>query len=195
MLMSPQSIFNQLLSSIVLSDQPSNVTLKASWFKTPLGPMIAVADNQSLHLLEFFDRRKLSWIINRLQMKMLIMPGRTNPIDQVEHELGLYFKGTLNAFQTPLALGGTPFQKQVWNALQQIPFGHTHSYQRVAEKIGNPSAFRAVAQANGANQCAIIVPCHRVINKNNALGGYGAGLVRKEWLIRHEKSCLFFLNR
>ncbi|EHL2507275.1 methylated-DNA--[protein]-cysteine S-methyltransferase, partial [Listeria monocytogenes] len=74
-----------------------------------------------------------------------------------------------------------------WNELRRIPVGETISYKSLAEKLGRPTASRAVARANGANQLSLIVPCHRVINTNGALGGYGGGLARKEWLIKHEK--------
>ena len=87
----------------------------------------------------------------------------------------------------PTAWLGTPFQHTVWHALQTIPSGETRSYADIAKAIGQPSAYRAVARANGANQLALIVPCHRVINHNGGLGGYGGGLPRKGWLLEHER--------
>ena len=83
---------------------------------------------------------------------------------------------------------GSPFQQQVWLALQTIPHGQTCSYQELAVQIGRPSSCRAVANANGANQIAIVIPCHRVINTGGALGGYGGGVSRKQWLLSHEKN-------
>lgn len=164
--------------------------LKASWIDTPLGSMLAIADEQALYLLEFVDRRGLEKEIERMRQKTRysIIPGKTPPIEQIEAELKRYFSGQLQQFNTPLFLIGTPFQKRVWEELQKIPHGQTRSYVDIAKAIGKPSAFRAVALANGANQLAIIIPCHRVINSNEALGGYGGGIKRKEWLLKHERT-------
>lgn len=163
--------------------------LKAAWLDTPLGPMLAIADEEALYLLEFVDRRGLEREIERLRKKTrsAIIPGYTKPISSIEKELNLYFKGELSAFKTTLHLLGSPFQKHVWDELVKIPPGETRSYSELAKAIGRPTAFRAVAQANGANQLAIVIPCHRVINSNGELGGYGGGVTRKEWLLNHEK--------
>jgi len=163
--------------------------LKASWLDTKLGPMIAIADEDVLYLLEFVDRRGLEREVERLRQrtKSAIIPGTTPPIHSIENELSQYFDGELREFKTPLHFLGSPFQKRVWEELQKIPFGETRSYADIAAAIGKPTAFRAVANANGANQFAIIVPCHRVINTNGELGGYGGGIARKKWLINHEK--------
>jgi AraC family transcriptional regulator of adaptative response/methylated-DNA-[protein]-cysteine methyltransferase len=122
----------------------------------------------------------------RQQSAATIIPGYTNPINSIEQELVLYFNGELEKFKTPIVLWGTPFQKRVWQELIQIPFGETRSYAEIAQAIGQPSAYRAVANANGANKLCIIVPCHRVINTGGGLGGYGAGVSRKEYLLKHE---------
>lgn len=164
--------------------------LFASWIDTPLGSMIAIADEEALYLLEFVERRALENEIKRLRKKThsAIVPGFTEPIRSIQQELNAYFEGTLEQFQTPLQLLGSPFQQSVWKALMQIPYGETIGYAELAVSLGKPSAYRAVANANGANQLAIVIPCHRVINSNGELGGYGGGLTRKEWLINHEKS-------
>ncbi len=164
--------------------------LRASWIDTRLGPMIAIADDEALYLLEFVDRRGLEREIEKLRTrtKSAIIPGCTPPISQIERELADYFAGQLRAFRTPVACVGTDFQQLVWNALQQIPSGETRSYSQIAACIGNPSAVRAVARANGANQLAIVIPCHRVIGANGDLTGYAGGLTRKKWLINHEKA-------
>jgi len=156
---------------------------------TQLGPMLAIADEKALYLLEFVDRRGLEREIERLRYKTrsAIIPGRTDPIRSIEQELGQYFKGERMLFQTPIATLGSLFQKRVWEELQKISPGKTRSYADIANAIDNPSAFRAVAQANGANQLAIIIPCHRVINANGELGGYAGGVERKKWLLNHEK--------
>ena len=82
---------------------------------------------------------------------------------------------------------GSPFTSRVWDALVEIPCGETRSYGQIAERIGQPSAVRAVARANGANQVAILVPCHRVIGADGTLVGYGGKLWRKKWLLDHEQ--------
>jgi AraC family transcriptional regulator of adaptative response/methylated-DNA-[protein]-cysteine methyltransferase len=163
--------------------------LKASWLDTPLGPMLAIADEKGLYLLEFVDRRGLEREIERLRIKTksAIIPGGTQPIISVERELKAYFEGTLKIFKTPVHLLGSSFQKLVWNALMEIPYGQTRSYTDQAIAIGKPSACRAVANAHGANQLALVIPCHRIITSNGDLGGYGGGIIRKKWLINHEK--------
>jgi len=162
--------------------------LKAAWLDSPLGPMLAIANEEALYLLEFVDRRGLEREIERLRRKTksAIIPGHTPAINSIEKELDLYFKGQLKEFKTSICLLGSPFQKHVWAELVKIPPGETRSYSEIANAIKRPTAFRAVARANGANQLAIIIPCHRVINSNGELGGYGGGLTRKEWLIKHE---------
>lgn len=105
----------------------------------------------------------------------------------IESELAHYFDGVNMIFKTHVHLIGSPFQKRVWEELRKIPPGKTRSYLQIAQLLKKPTACRAVAQANGANQLAIIVPCHRVINTNGELGGYGGGVARKRWLLEHEK--------
>ena len=163
--------------------------LKASWIDTPLGSMLAVGDDKALYLLEFVDRRGLEKEIERLRKKtkLPIVPGKPNSIEQIESELEGYFSGKIQEFKTPLFLLGSPFQKRVWEELKKIPRGETRSYAEIAKAIGKPSAFRAVALANGANQFAVVIPCHRVINSNGDMGGYGGGIKRKEWLLKHER--------
>lgn len=163
--------------------------LKSAWLDTPLGTMVAIANDDALFLLEFIDRRGLERKVERLSLrtKAAIIPGKTPPLVSIEKELGAYFEGTLKKFHTPLCLLGSPFQKKVWEALRHIPYGETRSYLEEAAIIEQPTACRAVANANGANQLAIIIPCHRIINSNGELGGYGGGIARKQWLIHHEQ--------
>ncbi|MBI1830710.1 MAG: methylated-DNA--[protein]-cysteine S-methyltransferase [Planctomycetes bacterium] len=116
------------------------------------------------------------------------IPGTNDHLEQLEGELGSYFSGTLRAFSVPLAYPGTAFQKRVWEQLLQIPYGETRSYEDVAIAIGDRNAVRAVGRANGQNRIAIVIPCHRVVNKSGALGGYGGGLRRKEYLLELERS-------
>lgn len=163
--------------------------LKASWLDTKLGPMIAISDEISLYLLEFVDRRGLEREVEKLRIKTkaAIIPGSTRPIQSITRELNSYFDGELIQFQTPIHLLGSPFQKLVWQELMRIPYGSTRTYKAQAEAMNNSTAYRAVANANGANQLAIVIPCHRIINSNGDLGGYGGGIARKQWLIDHEQ--------
>jgi methylated-DNA-[protein]-cysteine S-methyltransferase len=106
--------------------------------------------------------------------------------------LAKYFSGQVDVLDTiDVELNGTPFQLQVWQALRTVRAGHTASYSEIARAIGAPAAVRAVGAANGANPIAVVVPCHRIIGANGALTGYGGGLKRKEWLLRHEGMLLF----
>lgn len=174
----------------IIGSSPSSkgaTALLASWLDSPLGPILAVAGEDQLVLLEFVERRGLERELLRLRESAAIVPGRSAPIDQIERELAEYFAGERLAFETPIELRGTDFQRTVWNELLRIPPGETRSYQQLANSLGRPTAFRAVAQANGANQLAIVVPCHRVINSNGELGGYGGGVPRKRWLLDHER--------
>ncbi|MBI2792216.1 MAG: bifunctional transcriptional activator/DNA repair protein Ada [Gammaproteobacteria bacterium] len=166
-----------------------DTVLKASWIDTPLGPMIAIANDEALYLLEFVDRRGLELEIEHLRQKTksAIIPGTASPITSIENELKRYFANQLDQFKTQVHLIGSPFQQSVWQELVKIPIGETRSYSDISIAIGKPHATRAVARANGANQLALIIPCHRVINKDGDLGGYGGGIKRKEWLINHEK--------
>ena len=163
---------------------------KAAWLETPIGTMLAISDENFLYLLEFVECHGLEKEIKRLQLRMqsAIILGTTKPIQSIERELNAYFAGTLKEFNTPFVLLGSDFQKSVWHALTTIPYGHTKSYADQAHIIEKPSACRAVANANGANQLAIMIPCHRIITSAGKLGGYGGGVARKQWLLNHERN-------
>ncbi len=107
-------------------------------------------------------------------------------VDAAMRQISEYFKGAQRSFNLPLALHGTSFQRQVWEHLLNIPYGQVTTYQEIAEAIGRPQAVRAVGAANARNPISIIVPCHRVIGSDGSLTGYGGGIWRKEWLLRHE---------
>lgn len=156
--------------------------------QTPIGEMIAIAGNEALHLLEFTDRKNIDKQIERVRRmnKYEIERGENDITRQITIELAAYFKGTLDGFKTPVKHYGSEFQKNVLSELISIPYGQTRSYAEQAENIGNPKAVRAVARANGMNQLAIIIPCHRVIGSDGSLTGYAGGLARKEWLLKHE---------
>jgi AraC family transcriptional regulator of adaptative response/methylated-DNA-[protein]-cysteine methyltransferase len=166
--------------------------LIARWIDSPLGPILALADDNGLHVFDWVDRRGLEREILRLRKrtKFAIVPGDHPMLDRAAAEIAEYFAGTRSAFTLPLAPRGTEFQRHVWDALLAIPSGETRSYADVASSIGQPAAVRAVARAIGDNYRGVIIPCHRVIGSDGSLTGYGGGLARKQWLLDHERSSL-----
>ncbi|MCD6055387.1 MAG: cysteine methyltransferase [Gammaproteobacteria bacterium] len=182
--------FSKIMGSVPSKLSKNQQILSAAWLDTPLGSMLVISDDEALYLLEFVDRRGLEReiMVLRSRLNAGILPGDTAPIRSVSKELSAYFERKLKNFRTPLHLLGSAFQQSVWEALLAIPYGERRSYAEQAKALGKPQAYRAVANANGANRLAIIVPCHRIINSNGELGGYGGGLARKEWLLKHEKS-------
>ena len=164
--------------------------LTAAWIDTPLGGMVCVTDRDRMHLLEFTERRALPTEMRRLSKAAhgRIGLGRTAMTDRVETQLAAYFAKESCSFDLALAQNGTPFQNLVWAELMRIPMGVTVSYSELARRMGRPEATRAIARANGANQIAVVIPCHRVLGADGALTGYGGGLWRKEALLRHEGS-------
>lgn len=175
------------------SDLASNLhddpILFADWVTTPLGDMISVSSKSELHLLEFVDRKALKTELGKLEksVKGKLGIGKTDPSEQIKTELKAFFEGRSADFVTPLAFAGSDFAKEVWEELMRIPPGVTRSYSEIANRIGRPSAVRAVARANGANQITLVVPCHRVIGADGSLTGYGGGLWRKQKLIEIER--------
>ncbi len=161
-------------------------------FDSPLGPMVAVASEKGLNLLEFGDRRMLESEFADLQKRLdaVLLPGKNAFTEAAVQQILEYFAGTRQTFSVPLHAPGTEFQQRVWEALRQIPFGEIRSYGELAQDIGEPKAVRAVGTANGMNRIAILIPCHRVIGANGALTGYGGGLWRKDWLLKHEREHL-----
>jgi len=153
-----------------------------------LGPMVAAADERSLLMLEFADRRMLEtqFKVLRRRIGAVFVPGTNAVIEQAIREMNEYLAGTRRRFEVSLATPGTEFQQAVWKRLMEIPYGTTTSYAALARDLGRPSAVRAVAQANGENRIAVIVPCHRVVGSNGDLTGYGGGLWRKKRLLEIE---------
>jgi AraC family transcriptional regulator, regulatory protein of adaptative response / methylated-DNA-[protein]-cysteine methyltransferase len=164
------------------------MVLTSTSITTPLGSMIALADDTALYFLAFEDQADLE----QEKAALIKITGATivaggSPITaKLSAELKDYFAGKLTTFKTPVKLVGTPFQLKVWKALQSIPFGKTVSYAQLSHGIGLPNAFRAVANANGANRLPLIIPCHRVIKSDGQLCGYNSGVSRKAWLLEHE---------
>ena len=154
---------------------------------TPIGTALLVTDEQgTLRAFNWTDYEPamLAWI-DRHYPKAKLVEGRAPA--PVRGPFEAYFGGEARALETvPWKASGTPFQLQVWEALCSIPAGETLSYAGLAERIGKPSAVRAVGLANGANPISLVVPCHRVIGANGTLTGYGGGLPRKNWLLAHE---------
>ena len=163
--------------------------LLARWLDTPLGPMVAVAGDQGLCLLEFSDRKSIEAqaVSLRSHFPVAILPGNNAHLDRIADELASYFAGTLRQFTVPLVYPGSPFQGAVWAELTKIPYGRTTSYGAIAAAIGRPGASQAVGRANGENRLAIVVPCHRVIRSDGHLCGYAGGLRRKQWLLDLER--------
>lgn len=172
------------------TDSNKKTVLNIARFTTPIGPMYACASENGVCLLEFTDRKMLETEFKDLckRFNAAILPGRNRHLDQVQFELKEYFTGKRKTFSVSLDAPGTEFQISVWQALQDIPYGETHSYKQQAIALGNPKAVRAVASANGHNRVSIMIPCHRVIGANGSLAGYGGGIHRKEWLLKLEKS-------
>lgn len=163
--------------------------LLAQRIETPLGTMLAIADEQGLRLLEFADRRGLEreLIVLRRRLKCAIVPGGNATLEETARQLGRYFAGESLDFDLPLAPVGSEFQLRVWKELGKIPPGTTRSYSGMAEKLKMPNARRAVGRANGSNMLALVIPCHRVIRADGTLCGYAGGLWRKQRLLEHER--------
>jgi AraC family transcriptional regulator of adaptative response/methylated-DNA-[protein]-cysteine methyltransferase len=164
--------------------------LVARWVETPLGPMLAIAGDEGLELLEFVDRRALELELTRLRRKLglAIVPGDHPILERTAVQMREYFEGTRQQFDIPLRQRGSEFQLRVWGALCDIPYGETRSYGDIARLVGSAGAVRAVGTTNGLNQIAIVVPCHRVIGSDGSLSGYGGGRWRKQWLLDHERA-------
>lgn len=162
----------------------------ASLLQTPLGPMVAAAVDQGLCLLEFSDRRMLQAQLQTVsrRLKLGLVPGDHPHLRHLRVELAAYFEGRLSSFTIPLFTPGTPFQEAVWEELRRIPQGETTSYEALANRVGKPAAVRAVGRANGMNRVSILIPCHRVLNKDGNLCGYGGGLWRKRLLLELERT-------
>jgi len=157
-----------------------------------LGRMIGGATDKGVCLLEFVDRKSLNTILTKLEKKHRIplLYGTTPLLEKLQNEVTAYFSGELNQFLVPLDVRGTDFQLEVWQELVKVPYGKIRSYNEIAKAINRPSAVRAVGNANGDNNIAIIIPCHRVIGNNGDLTGYGGGLWRKKKLLDLEKRYL-----
>lgn len=156
--------------------------------KSPLGEMIAGATANGVCFLEWHDRGGVDRIKERVTKRYMmdLVPGTNVHLDSLEKELDAYFNGKLRKFKVPVDVTGTAFEKATWEMLLQIPYGETKSYGELAALLGKPKAARAVGRANGANYLSIVIPCHRVIEANGNLRGYGGKVWRKKRLLEHE---------
>ena len=151
-----------------------------SIYQSPIGPLLIAGDAEAIHYILFPKSGKAAkpergWI-----------ESEAGPVAQAVSQLREYFAGKRREFDLPLAVDGTPFQRTVWRALQEIPYGETISYGELAKRVGNPKASRAAGSANGKNRIPIVIPCHRVIAAGGKLGGFGGGLPTKQALLELE---------
>ena len=158
--------------------------------QTPLGEMLAIKSEKGLCMLEFLDGKSTEKQVKELESLGDILEKEDVFFEQLETELNDYFEGNLTQFTIPFDFIGTDFQKKVWNELIKIPFGETKSYKEQAIAVGDLLAIRAVANANGKNKIAILVPCHRVIGSDGSLTGYAGGKKRKQFLLELESKQL-----
>lgn len=172
----------------------------AKMIKTPLGTMLAVSNETHLLLLTNIGSKHLKHDIENLCRKGSIAFDRNEcnakPLLSIENELKQYFEGKIREFHTPLHIdpNETEFQRSVWHQIHQIEFGQVSSYTRLAQAIGKPNSYRAVANACGRNPFSIIIPCHRILKADQSLGGYSSGIERKVWLLEHEKNTMRWWN-
>lgn len=160
--------------------------VRYTWFESPVGPLLLAGSDAGLKLVSFAEGRRARAVNPDWREDAVIFA-------EVREQLRSYFAGERTGFNLQLVLEGTEFQKKVWTALQTIPYGETISYKELAERIGNPTAVRAVGAANGANPIPIIIPCHRVIGNDGSLTGFGGGLPLKKKLLQLESRQLTFL--
>ena len=158
--------------------------------ETPIGPMVLVAKDGVILLFEFEDAA--GRVVRQMKARFgdVELQSTSNPFGITE-TIKNYFAGDIHAFDNLLTDGGgTEFERRVWAELKRIPVGTTVSYGNIARKLGDLKHSRAVGTANGKNPIAIVVPCHRVIGADGSMIGYGGGIKRKEWLLRHEGALL-----
>lgn len=147
--------------------------------ESPIGKITLCSDGDAIIGLAFEEQR-------HPRDRSTAIAGSTAVLLEAERQIHEYFDGARKSFDLPLRPQGTTFQEQVWQQLLAIPFGQTISYLELARRVGNEKAVRAVGMANGRNPIGLIIPCHRVIGSNGDLTGYGGGLPRKEYLLKHE---------
>ncbi len=157
-------------------------------YDSPVGPLVLAAFGDALCLCDWLGRPSAARNKRRLErmLKVWFMEAPSEVVLRAKEQLDEYFAGKRRSFSLPLFPVGTDFQKRVWNALQEIPFGETCSYKEIAQRLGDASSVRAVAQAVGSNPLAILCPCHRVVGSNSSLTGFAGGLEAKQTLLELE---------
>jgi methylated-DNA-[protein]-cysteine S-methyltransferase len=169
------------------TQQPKALHLRLERWASPMGPLLIVTDDRGiLRAIEFgAHESRMDRLLRSHYCHYTLEEGQA-PVS-LKRALEAYFQGNLDALEgVRTATGGTPFQREVWQALRAIPPGTTLSYGHLAAKLGRARASRAVGAANGANPIPIVVPCHRVIGADGSLTGFGGGLANKQWLLEHE---------
>jgi methylated-DNA-[protein]-cysteine S-methyltransferase len=169
-------------------NQMTKIIAETFYYCSPLGKLTLTGNNESLTGLVFEKAENAG---KGADVSVEQLPIVSPVIKKCIAQLDDYFSGRYLCFDIPLHQSGTPFQQKVWEELRNIPAGQTISYLQLSKKLGDPKAIRAVGMANGKNNIAVIVPCHRVIGSNGHLVGYGGDLWRKKWLLQHEAK---FLN-
>lgn len=149
---------------------------------SPVGELTLIASDKGLAAILWEDDDP-----KRVRLGPLVQAPENPFLVETERQLGAYFAGKLTAFTVPLDFNGTDFQKSVWTALLDIPFGETRSYAQIARQLGRPTAYRAVGAANGKNPISIIAPCHRVIGSTGKLTGFAGGMEAKKYLLELER--------
>ncbi|NOX46147.1 MAG: methylated-DNA--[protein]-cysteine S-methyltransferase [Chlorobi bacterium] len=167
---------------------PENI--KIQYFKTPFGELKLGSFHEQLCLADWRYRKMRTSIDRRIKtgLDAGFVEMDSEVINETKNQLKQYFKGERDRFDVPLLFIGSGFQKNVWNALMEIPYGKTETYLGLSKKLGNEKAIRAVATANGANAISILVPCHRIIGNDGSLVGYAGGLDVKKRLLQLENA-------
>jgi methylated-DNA-[protein]-cysteine S-methyltransferase len=166
--------------------------INIQYYKTKIGELILGSFDDRLCLLDFRYRKMRTAVDNRVKIGLgaNFLEQNDATLTKAKEQIDEYLTGNRKEFDIPLLMIGTDFQKSVWNALIKIPYGATSTYLQLAKNINNAKAVRAVAGANGANAIALAIPCHRIINSNGELGGYGGGLsVKKRLLKLEQRNC------
>lgn len=167
-------------------------TINIQYYKTKIGELILGSFENKLCLLDFRYRRMRTTVDNRIKkgLNAEFIEQNDKIIERTKIEFNEYYNRERKEFDVPILMVGTDFQKEVWNALIKIPYGESSTYLQLAKNIHNEKAVRAVASANGANSIGIIIPCHRIIESNGNLGGYGGGLSIKKRLLNLESKSI-----
>jgi len=176
----------RLRGDVLVEDTGISMRLEYDEFESPIGRLLFTSDGEAICTLGFAGLEERTFPPLERRFGQVELRKESDPL-KLKKSLRDYFDGNLTVLdRIPVRGGGSPFQETVWRALREIPAGETRSYGQLAAQLKMPQAARAVGRANAVNPVAIIVPCHRVIGASSSLTGYGGGLDRKQWLLRHE---------